>query len=168
MRRVPAARVVLALAMLIMPPATAYLLTRRLSEMIVLAPAIGALSALFGLYLSFYLDLASGPSMVLMATGAFALALVLAPEQGLLRGPCSGAGPARQTSTHVLPSTRTLHARCPWPVPGPARAGVRQAGRDGVPVKRPVQPLQTVLDGDAGQPLQGRQQHSNPGLGSRR
>lgn len=76
--------IVLALAMLITPPAAAYLLTRRFSGMIVLAAAIGALSALFGLYLSFYLDLASGPSMVLMATGAFVLALFLAPEQGLL------------------------------------------------------------------------------------
>ena len=76
--------IVLALAMLITPPATAYLLTRRLPEMIVLAAAIGASSAVFGLYLSFYLDVASGPSMVLVATGAFALALLFAPEQGLV------------------------------------------------------------------------------------
>ena len=76
--------IVLALAMLITPPATAYLLTRRFPEMIVLAAAIGALSALVGLYLSFYLDLASGPSMVLMATWAFVLALLFAPEQGVL------------------------------------------------------------------------------------
>lgn len=76
--------IVLALAMLITPPATAYLLTRRFPEMMAVAAAVGALSAFFGLYLSFYLDLASGPSMVLMATGAFVTALVLAPEQGLL------------------------------------------------------------------------------------
>lgn len=94
--------IVLALAMLITPPATAYLLTRRLSEMIVLAAAIGALSALFGLYLSFYLDLASGPSMVLMATGAFALALLLAPEQGLLARALQRRRAARQVAEDDL------------------------------------------------------------------
>ncbi len=76
--------IVLALAMLITPPATAYLLTRRFPEMMALAAGVGALAAFFGLYLSFYLDIASGPSMVLVATGAFVTALAFAPEQGLV------------------------------------------------------------------------------------
>ncbi|HEY8393654.1 MAG TPA: metal ABC transporter permease [Thermaerobacter sp.] len=76
--------IVLALAMLITPPATAYLLTRRFASMIALAAAFGVVSALTGLYLSFYLNIASGPAMVLVATAAFVVALVAAPEQGLL------------------------------------------------------------------------------------
>lgn len=76
--------IVLALAMLLTPPATAYLLSRRLPQMMALAAAFGALSGLFGLYLSFYLNLASGPAMVLVATGAFLLAALAAPQRGLL------------------------------------------------------------------------------------
>lgn len=76
--------IVLALAVLVVPPATAFLLTRRLPQLIAVAVALGAISAITGLYLSFYLDLASGPAMVLVATGAFALALLVAPEQGLI------------------------------------------------------------------------------------
>ena len=76
--------IVLALAMLVTPPATAFLLTRRFPRMILLAAGIGAFSAVVGLYLSFYLDVASGPAMVLTATGAFGVALLLAPEQGLV------------------------------------------------------------------------------------
>ena len=76
--------VVLALAMLVTPPATAYLLVRRFPAMIGLAVGLGVVAAITGLYLSFYLNVASGPAMVLVAMGAFAVALVLAPEQGLL------------------------------------------------------------------------------------
>ncbi|QIA27755.1 ABC transporter [Thermaerobacter sp. PB12/4term] len=76
--------VVLALAMLVTPPATAYLLTRRFPALIGLAVVLGAVSAVTGLYLSFYLNVASGPAMVLVAMAGFALALALAPEQGLL------------------------------------------------------------------------------------
>lgn len=76
--------IALALAMLVTPPAAAYLLTRRLPEMMAVAAAIGAVAAVVGLYLSFYLNVASGPAMVLVATAAFALALLVAPEQGLI------------------------------------------------------------------------------------
>ena len=76
--------IVLALAMLLTPPATAYLLTHRLPHMMAAAAAIGAGSAFFGLYASFYLDLASGPSIVLMATAAFAAAFLFAPGHGLV------------------------------------------------------------------------------------
>lgn len=98
--------IVLALAMLVTPPATAYLLTRRLSEMVVVAAALGALSAVFGLYLSFYLDLASGPSMVLVATGMFALALLLAPEQGLLARALQRRRASRRASREADEETR--------------------------------------------------------------
>lgn len=99
--------IVLALAMLVTPPATAYLLTRRFSEMIVLAAAIGALSSVVGLYLSFYLDLASGPAMVLVATAAFVLALLLAPEQGLVARGVQRLRTARQVAEDDL--LKALH-----------------------------------------------------------
>lgn len=58
-------------AMLITPAATAYLLTRRLERMIVLAALIGAVSGVLGLYLSFYIQIASGAAMALATTFSF-------------------------------------------------------------------------------------------------
>jgi manganese/iron transport system permease protein len=63
--------VALVLAMLVTPAATATLLTRRLIWVMALAAVIGAGSSLAGLYLSYYLNLASGPAIVLSATALF-------------------------------------------------------------------------------------------------
>jgi ABC-type Mn2+/Zn2+ transport system permease subunit len=71
-------------AMLVTPGATAYLLTRRLFPMMLLAAGVGALSSLVGLYLSFYLDVASGGAVVLTATAIFLLVFLFAPRRGLL------------------------------------------------------------------------------------
>jgi len=76
--------VALVAAMLVTPPATAYLLTRRLPVMMVVSALIGAVSAVAGLYLSYYFDLSSGGTIVLVATGFFILAFLLAPQRGLL------------------------------------------------------------------------------------
>jgi manganese/iron transport system permease protein len=75
---------ILVLAMLVTPAATARLLTDKLPTTIVLAAAIGALSGVAGLYLSFYAGVASGASVVLVATALFALALLFAPRSGLV------------------------------------------------------------------------------------
>lgn len=64
----------LAAAMLVTPAATAYLLTRRLSSMMLVSAALGALSSVIGLYLSFYLDIVSGSAIVLTATFFFLIA----------------------------------------------------------------------------------------------
>ena len=69
--------IVLVMAMLITPAATAYLLVRSFVGVMVLGATIGAASAIAGLYLSFHLNLPSGPAMTLVATGFFALAAVL-------------------------------------------------------------------------------------------
>lgn len=66
--------VALMVAMLVTPAATAYLLTRRLPYMIALAAAIASFSGVIGLYLSYYLSLASGAAIVLTCTAIFALA----------------------------------------------------------------------------------------------
>lgn len=64
-------------AMLITPAAAASLLTRRLDRMILLAALIGAGSGVAGLYLSYYVAIASGAAIVLTATAFFGLAWVV-------------------------------------------------------------------------------------------
>jgi manganese/iron transport system permease protein len=71
-------------AMLVTPGAAAYLLTRRLSSMMIVAGFIGAASSVIGLYLSFYLSVASGAAVVLTATVIFLLAYLFAPARGVL------------------------------------------------------------------------------------
>lgn len=71
-------------AMLVTPSATAYLLTRRLAPMMLLSAGLGAFSSVAGLYLSFYINVASGAAVVLIATGLFLLAFLLAPQRGLV------------------------------------------------------------------------------------
>lgn len=76
--------VVLVIAMLITPAATAYLLTDRLSTMIFLAMGFGSVSSIIGLYFSFKYNLASGPVIVLVTTFFFILAFIFAPKYGTL------------------------------------------------------------------------------------
>lgn len=72
-------------AMLVTPAATASLLTRRLPVMMAISAALGAISGATGLYLSFYINVASGPAIVLVCTAFFLLALVFSPSQGILK-----------------------------------------------------------------------------------
>jgi manganese/iron transport system permease protein len=76
--------VALVLAMLITPAAAAQLLTRRLPVMMLTAAAIGVLGNLIGLYVSYYLNIAAGPAMVLTATVIFLFVFLFAPERGRL------------------------------------------------------------------------------------
>lgn len=73
--------VALMVAMLVTPAATAYLLTRRLSTMMVVAALIGAFASVTGLYLSFYGNIASGPAVVLTATGVFFIVALISPRR---------------------------------------------------------------------------------------
>ncbi len=66
--------VALMVAMLVTPAATAYLLTNRLPKMMLLAAIFASLSGVIGLYLSYYLSIASGAAIVLTATFFFILA----------------------------------------------------------------------------------------------
>ncbi|MFQ5399079.1 MAG: metal ABC transporter permease [Anaerolineae bacterium] len=77
--------IALMMAMLVTPAAAASLLTRRLPPMMLIAAVIGVTSSVAGLYASFYLDIASGPAIVLVATLIFMLAFLFAPGRGLLR-----------------------------------------------------------------------------------
>ncbi|EKP95210.1 metal ABC transporter permease [Thermaerobacter subterraneus] len=132
--------VVLALAMLVTPPATAYLLVRRFPALIGLAVVLGTVAAVTGLYLSFYLDVASGPAMVLVAMAGFVVALVLAPEQGLLARLLQRRRTARLVAAEdVLKALHELGveggeavARGAGPAAGPAAAAA--ASPRGVPL----------------------------------
>ncbi|MBH5145039.1 metal ABC transporter permease [Rhodococcus erythropolis] len=76
--------VVLVVAMLIIPGATAYLLTDKFSRMLVIAPVVSAICAITGIYVSYYLDTASG-GMVVMTQGiVFALVYLFSPSQGVI------------------------------------------------------------------------------------
>jgi len=74
----------LMVAMLVTPAATASLLTRRLPTMMLVAATVGALSAVIGLYLSYYVSVASGAAIVLVCTAVFLITLVFAPGRGLI------------------------------------------------------------------------------------
>jgi len=71
-------------AMLVTPGATAYLLTRRLPMMMIVAALIGAFSSIAGLYVSFYINVASGAAVVLIASLIFLGVFLFAPPRGLL------------------------------------------------------------------------------------
>ncbi len=66
--------VALMVAMLVTPAAAAYLLTKRLPVMMILAAVFASASGVIGLYLSYYINVASGPAIVLIATFFFLLA----------------------------------------------------------------------------------------------
>lgn len=92
--------VALVLAMLVTPASAAYLVTRRLGDMMAVAAAVGVASAVAGLYLSYYLNVASGPAIVLAETAVFALVYLLAPR----RARRTRLGGERQGSTALPPS----------------------------------------------------------------
>jgi manganese/iron transport system permease protein len=75
--------VILVLSLLITPGATAYLLVKRLHEVMILGAAIGIISSISGMYLSYFFNLPSGPAIVLVVSGLFLLALLFSPSHGI-------------------------------------------------------------------------------------
>ncbi len=76
--------IVLVIAMLVTPPATASLLVRRLHHIIFVGVALSLVSSVSGLYVSYHAGIATGAAIVLVATGLFTVALLFAPRRGLL------------------------------------------------------------------------------------
>ena len=68
--------VLLVLAMLITPAATAYLVVPRLHQVMLLGSLFGVSASLLGMYASYYLNVASGPAIVLVASAWFSLAFL--------------------------------------------------------------------------------------------
>jgi manganese transport system permease protein len=75
---------VLVVAMLITPASTAYLLTDRFGRMLAISAAVGIVSAVTGLYGSYYWNLSSGAAIVVVATLIFFVTLLFAPKRGLV------------------------------------------------------------------------------------
>lgn len=84
--------VILVLSLLITPGATAYLLVKRLSQVMVLGAAIGIVSSISGMYLSYFYNLPSGPAIVMVVSGLFFVALLFSPSQGILTNPTPRTG----------------------------------------------------------------------------
>jgi len=76
-----AAGIVLVAALLVTPAATAYQLTNRFGPMMLIAAIIGVASGIVGLYCSYYLNVASGASIVLVATACFFAAMAFSPKR---------------------------------------------------------------------------------------
>jgi manganese/zinc/iron transport system permease protein len=75
---------ILVVALMIAPPITAYLLTESLSRMIGLSLLVGAVSAIGGYWMAHALDASIAGSMATAAGVLFGLALLFAPEKGLV------------------------------------------------------------------------------------
>lgn len=75
---------VLVVAFMIAPPAAAYLLTDRLSRMLIYSALIGVFSAISGYWLAHLLDASIAGSMATMTGGSFLAAYLFAPDRGLI------------------------------------------------------------------------------------
>ena len=77
--------IILVVAMLITPAATAFLWTDKLNIMLVLSAVVGIISAITGLYFSYTFNWASGPAIVIVAASLFALSFVFSPKQNFFK-----------------------------------------------------------------------------------
>ena len=77
--------IILVVAMLVTPGATAYLLTDRFDRMSWLAIGSSILSSLLGVYTSYWTDSSTAGCIVLVQTGLFVIAFLFAPKHGILR-----------------------------------------------------------------------------------
>ncbi|WP_119318800.1 metal ABC transporter permease [Companilactobacillus formosensis] len=77
--------IILVVAMLITPAATAFLWTDKLNIMLVLSAVIGIISAITGLYFSYTFNWASGPAIVIVAASLFALSFIFSPKQNFFK-----------------------------------------------------------------------------------
>lgn len=75
----------LVIAMVVIPGATAYLLSDRFSRVIVISISIGTLTSLVGAYSSYFIDGATGAVIVLLQVLVFSLSFFFAPKYGFLR-----------------------------------------------------------------------------------
>ncbi|WP_374720650.1 metal ABC transporter permease [Peribacillus tepidiphilus] len=75
---------ILVVGMLIVPAATAYLLTERLSTMIAISMGIGVVSSVLGYYAAYMFDASIAGCMITIAGILFVLTLFLSPTHGVL------------------------------------------------------------------------------------
>ena len=95
---IKAVGVILVVAMLIAPGATAHLLSDRFEHMLAIAAAVSISSSVIGTLISFHVDGATGPCIVLFQAALFLAAFLFAPANGILR--------AKPATLEVLPGDR--------------------------------------------------------------
>ena len=93
---------ILVVALMIAPPATAYLLVDRLGPMLWVGAGVAALSAILGYFVAYVLDVSIAGSMAVACGFVFSLALALAPRRGLL------AQARRRSAQHLDLGVRML------------------------------------------------------------
>ena len=76
--------IILVVAMLVTPGATAYLLSDRFDHMLLIAMACGMFSSVIGTYISYHIDGSTGGCIVVLQTLLFLIAMIFAPKHGLL------------------------------------------------------------------------------------
>ena len=76
--------IILVVAMLITPGATAYLLCDRFDRMALVAMTSGVFSSVLGTYISYHLDASTGGCIVVVQTLVFLIAMIFAPKHGIL------------------------------------------------------------------------------------
>lgn len=76
--------IILVVAMLVTPGATAYLLSDRFDHMLLIAMASGMFSSVIGTYISYHIDGSTGGCIVVLQTLLFLIAMIFAPKHGLL------------------------------------------------------------------------------------
>ncbi len=101
--------VTLIAASLVIPPVTARLLTNSFARIIVLSTAIGAFTGFAGIYISYYEDLASGATIVLLGAGLFVAALLYTIVRQYLPMPSAAAPAGRRGGIVALPQDLDLH-----------------------------------------------------------
>ncbi len=79
--------IVLVVAMLVTPGATAYLLCDRFDRMMLVAMTSGVFSSVLGTYISYHLDASTGGCIVVVQTLVFLIAMIFAPKHGILSRP---------------------------------------------------------------------------------
>jgi manganese/iron transport system permease protein len=83
--------IIMAIAMLIAPGAIAFLLARKFSVMLALAVLIAVVASFLGVYLSFFIDSAPAPTIVLLLTVGFVAAFFFVTGRQRVRGARSGS-----------------------------------------------------------------------------
>ena len=91
--------VILVVAMLIIPGATAYLLTDRFGRMLIIAPVMSVVSSVVGIYLSYWIDASSGGLVVVVQGVVFTAVYLLSPRHGVLLRRLRSRSAARSRAT---------------------------------------------------------------------
>ncbi len=130
---IQAVGIIMVVAMLVTPAATGQLLVSKFWDLVKVAIGVAVVASVSGLYLSFYFNVASGASIVLVETLLFAIALLFSPKSGWIVRARRAAGRdlhRRVDRRHLNPwldrcaggGTRILGGR---PTPEPGSAHVR-------------------------------------------